>query len=207
MSHTLVAELQRNAVASTFHLRVFAAQHLELGVNAPSLRAVIADRGGRVIDSRLDREAEVPELVARTFETQWMHLFYADALERFAGNEAVAAHVRRNGFWYPPATGSDDPEAAAVLDALFEPICRDFARVASEVPAFPEEGLTVHGVVGRLPDVFLREVEDALDELAEHGVLERDGDCYRRAADGPDPLAFAERWAWSGATRREESLR
>lgn len=207
MSHSIISELQKNAVATTFHLRVFCLDHPETGLDVSSLRATILDRGGRVIESRLDREDEVPELVRRTFETQWMHLYYADALERFSGNEAVAAHVRRNGFWYPPATGSDDPESGALLDALFQPICRDYVRVAEEVASFPVEGLTVHDVVGRLPDTFLREVEDALEELTDAGVLERGDDCYRRAAGVSDAAALVERWAWTGATRREESLR
>jgi alcohol-forming fatty acyl-CoA reductase len=207
MSNAIITELQKNAVATTFHLRSFCASHPETGVDASSLRAAIADRGGRVIDSRLDGEAQVPELVRRTFETQWMHLFYADALVRFAGHEAVEAHVRRNGFWFPPATGSEDAEAAALLDALFEPICRDYARVAAEVASFPDEGLTVHEVVGRLPDAFLREVEDALEELVDAGVLTRDGDRYLRAEGVSDAAALAERWAWAGATRRVESLR
>lgn len=207
MSRSIVSELQKNAVATTFHLRAFCTAHLETGVDVSSLRAAISDRGGRVIESRLGGEEEVPELVRRTFETQWMHLFYTDALERFAGNEAVEAHVRRNGFWFPAGTGSDDPETAALLDALFEPICRDYARVAAEVASFPEEGLSVHGVVGRLSDVFLREVEDAMEELADAGVLERDGDRYRRAEGVTDAESFRERWSWTGAARREESLR
>jgi alcohol-forming fatty acyl-CoA reductase len=207
VSRTLVSELQRNTVASTYHLRVFCHDHPETGVDPASLRSMLADRGGMVIESRLHAEEEVPGLMRRSFEAQWMHLFYADALERFAAHEAVAAHVRRNGFWFPAATGSDDAETAAVLDALFEPVCRDFSAVASLVESFPDEGTTALEAVRRLPGAFLRDVEDALDELEAAGILERDDDRYRRAPGVRDAAAHAERWAWVGATRREESLR
>ncbi len=207
LSRRVVSELQRNAVASSFHLRVFSRRHPELGLEPAGLHALMAERGGIVVESRLGGEEEVPELVARTFETQWMHLFYADALERFAGHEAVAAHVLRNGFWFPPAARSQDGATAAVLDALFAPICRDYERVAAEVDTFPPAGLTVHEVVGRLPGAFLRDVEDAMEELADAGVLERDGECFRRAEGGPGATSLRERWAWTGAARREESVR
>jgi hypothetical protein len=111
-----------------------------------------------------------------------MHLFYADALERFGDDGAVGAHVRRNGFWFPVAsTRADDLMTHRVLKALFEPIGEDYRRVAAEVDAFPVEGLTVLEVVRRLPGSFLRDVEDALDELVDTGVLEFDGETFRRA--------------------------
>lgn len=204
LSRRVVAELQRATVATTFHLRTFCARHPETGMDVSSLRAAILDRGGQVIESRL--EDAVPDPVARTFEAQWMHLFYADALERFAGHPAVAAHVRRNGFWFPPATGSSDVETAALLDALFEPVCRDHARVAREVAFFPAEGISTLDVVRQLPGAFLRDVEDALEELADAGVLEKrrekDGETYLPTAEAHRAAALAERWEWAGATPR-----
>lgn len=182
LGRSLIAELQKNTVATTFHLRAFCAAHESAGIEPDALQAKIVRRGGLVIDSQLDRADEVPELVRRTYETQWMHLFYADALERFAGEGAVGAHVRRNGFWFPTAsTAADDLMTHRVLKALFEPICEDYRRVEAEVHAFPDEGLTVLDVVRRLPGSFLRDVEDALGELADTGVLEFDGERYRRA--------------------------
>ena len=141
-------------------------------------------RGGLVLDSPLQGWDRVPELVRRTYETQWMHLFYADALERYGPDSAVGEHVCRNGFWYPAApAAADDLLTHRVLKALFDPICEDYERVAAEIAAFPAEGATVLDVVRRLPGAFLRDVEDALDSLADAGVLEVDGEVYRRAGD------------------------
>jgi alcohol-forming fatty acyl-CoA reductase len=207
LGHALVAELQKNTVSTMFHLRAFCDAHAESGINPAQLREAIEERGGVVLDSRLESVDIVPELVRRTYEAQWMHLFYADALERFGREGAVAAHVRRNGFWFPESGGGDDPVTESVLTALFAPICRDYQRVAAEVSGFPAHGLTVLEVVRRLPGSFLRDVEDALDELAEMGLLERDGERYRRA-EGVLPAAVADaRWAGTLPVRREARFR
>jgi alcohol-forming fatty acyl-CoA reductase len=206
LSAELIAELQRTTVSTSFHLRSFCARNAELGISPVALRSAIVARGGVVIESRLGVQ-EIALPVQRTFDAHWMHLFYADALERHPGHAAVEAHIRRNGFWFPPRGAGDDPLRDRIVDALFEPICRDYALIAAEVEAMPAEGWTTLDVVRRLPGVFLREAEDALDELADAGVLERDGECYRPVAGGPPPADFARRWAWTGAPQRELSLR
>jgi alcohol-forming fatty acyl-CoA reductase len=207
LGHAVVAELQKNTVSTTFHLRAFCDAHPESGITPAQLREAIEQRGGVVLESRLESVDIVPELVRRTYEAQWMHLFYADALERFGREGAIAAHVRRNGFWFPESGGGDDPVTEGILTALFTPICRDYQRVSAEVSAFPDQGLTVLEVVRRLPGSFLRDVEDALDELADLGLLERDGETYRRA-EGVLPAAVADaRWAGTLPVRREARFR
>jgi alcohol-forming fatty acyl-CoA reductase len=206
LSRDLIAELQRTTVSTTFHLRSFCERHTQPGITPSALRRAITARGGVVIESRLGAR-ELAEPVQRTLDTHWMHLFYAEALERHAGHPAVEGEVRRNGFWYPPAPGGEDPLGERVVDALFEPICRDYSRVAAEVSQMREEGWTTLDVVRRLPGVFMREAEDALDELVEDGVLERDGDVYRRAPGVRSAGVHARRWAWTGARAREVSVR
>jgi alcohol-forming fatty acyl-CoA reductase len=205
LSRAIVAELQRHAVATTFHLRVFCDRHP--GIDPDGLQAAIARRGGVVVDSPLDSSEEVPELVARSFEAQWMHLFYADALERFRGHAAVAAHVRRNGFWFPQAARIAEPIADAIVTQLFAPICRDYARVEEAVQSLPAEGRTLGEIVQSLPGAFLRDVEDALAELVDAGLLECDRGVFRRAADAPDEITGAGPWAWPVAAYRQEYLR
>jgi alcohol-forming fatty acyl-CoA reductase len=207
LGRRLIVELQKNTIATTFHLRAFCAAHASAGMDLDALKAEIVRRGGLIIESRLDGADEVPDLVRRTYETQWMHLFYADALERFGDDGAVGAHVRRNGFWFPAASSdADDLMTHRVLKALFEPICQDYRRVAAEVDAFPAEGLSVHDVVRRLPGSFLRDVEDALDELADTGVLEVDGDRYRRAQGSTAAVVEDARWAGALGARRSASI-
>jgi alcohol-forming fatty acyl-CoA reductase len=85
LGRAVVAELQKNTVATMFHLRTFCDGHPELGIDAGR-----APRRHRAARRRRAREPPrraptpiVPELVRRTYEAQWMHLFYGDALERF----------------------------------------------------------------------------------------------------------------------------
>jgi alcohol-forming fatty acyl-CoA reductase len=207
LSRTLIAELQKNTVATTFHLRAFCAAHASAGIDPEALQAEIVRRGGLVVESRLEGEAEIPELVRRTYEAQWMHLFYADALERFGYDGPVGAHVRRNGFWFPPAcTEADDLVTHRILKALFEPICRDYERVAAEVESFPDEGLSVLEVVRRLPGSFLRDVEDALAELEDAGMLAFDGEKYRRAEVGSTAVMEEGRGAEALSSLRSASI-
>lgn len=207
LARDLIAELQKNTVATTYHLRAFCAAHPASGIEPDALAAEIVRRGGVVLRSSLDGAAPIPDLVRRTYETQWMHLFYGDALERFGDDGAIGAHIRRNGFWYPPAaTDADDLMTFRILKALFEPICEDYRRVAAEVTAFPADGLTVLEVVQRLPGSFLRDVEDALAELVESGVLETDGERFRSRADaGAAAVGNDARWAGAPVPRPRRS--
>jgi alcohol-forming fatty acyl-CoA reductase len=207
LARRLIAELQKNTVVTSHHLRAFCAAHEAAGMEQDALQAEIVRRGGLVIESGLEA-GQVPELVRRTYETQWMHLFYADALDRFGHDGAVGAHVRRNGFWFPTAaaTEADDLMTYRVLKALFEPICEDYRRVAAEVDAFPAEGLTVLEVVRRLPDSFLRDVEDALAELVDAGVLEFDGEKFRRAEGNRAAAVQDARWVGALGARRSASV-
>jgi alcohol-forming fatty acyl-CoA reductase len=203
LSLAIVAELQRHAVVSTFHLDTFCRHNASSRIDPDALRAAIARRGGVVVDSRLDRASEVPAALARTFECQWMHLFYADALARLPGDAAVESHVRRNGFWYPEAP-ADEPVAPAVVEALFTPIRRDHERVREAAEALPA-GLEFNAemMVQKLPGAFLRDVEDALAHLAEEGVLSGEGQTFRRVggpaagpARGREERGHEERERW-----------
>ncbi len=182
LSHRIVAELQRHTAVTTFHLRAFCHGNARFGIDPTALRNAIKHRGGEVIVSKLGGERDVPPLLQRTYEGQWMHLFYADARNRAGGNAAVASHVRRNGFWFPDTPQGDDQLTDLVLDALFEPICTDYVRVAYEVEGMADEAtFTAHEIVGRIPGVFVRDVEDALEDLTERGFLSRDRETYRWA--------------------------
>lgn len=183
LSHRIVSELQRQTAVTTFHLRAFCHGNARFNIDPTALRNAIKLRGGEVIVSKLGGERDVPPLLQRTYEGQWMHLFYAEARNRAGGNAAVASHIRRNGFWFPGAPPQgDDHLTDVVLDALFEPICTDYVRVAYEVEGMAADAaFTAHEVVGRIPGVFVRDVEDALDDLTERGFLARARETYRWA--------------------------
>ena len=207
LSQDIVSELQRHSATTTFHLSAFCARHAGLGIDVPALRTAIARRGGVVLDSALGGEDKVPALLQRTYDAQWMHLFYPDALARVPGNAAVASHVRRNGFWTPNAPRFDDDVTDAVVEALFEPISRDYERVARELEKLPSSGkITAHELVARIDGVFLGDVEDCLADLAERGILSRDRDVYRWANGVRDLTSYRKDCAWHGTRRYDKMI-
>jgi len=207
LSQDIVAELQRHSATTTFHLAAFCARHRDLGIEMKSLRTAIVRRGGVVLESELGDEDKVPELLQRTYDAQWMHLFYPDALARVPGNAAVASHVRRNGFWAPSSPRYDDEVTDAVVEALFEPICRDYERVTRELEKLPSNGrITAHELVARMDGVFLGDVEDALADLAERGVLSRDRDIYRWASGVRDLTSYRNDCSWCGTVRYDKMI-
>jgi hypothetical protein len=207
LSQDIVSELQRHSATTTFHLSAFCARHAGLGIDVPALRTAIARRGGVVLDSALGGEDKVPALLQRTYDAQWMHLFYPDALARVPGNAAVASHVRRNGFWTPNAPRFDDDVTDSVVEALFEPISRDYERVARELEKLPSSGkITAHELVARIDGVFLGDVEDCLADLAERGVLSRDRDVYRWANGVRDLTSYRNDCAWHGTRRYDKMI-
>jgi 1-acyl-sn-glycerol-3-phosphate acyltransferase/nucleoside-diphosphate-sugar epimerase len=207
LSQDIISELQRQSTVTTFHIKAFCAKHRALGIDPNELRTAIVRRGGMVIDSVLGGEDRVPELLQRTYDAQWMHLFYADALARVPGNAAVVSHVRRNGFWMPDGAGFDDSVADAVVEALFEPMCRDYERVTRELEKLPATGkITAHEIVARLDGAFLGDVEDALADLAERGVLSRDRDVFRWANGVRDLTNYRNDCAWRGMVRYDKMI-
>lgn len=207
LSHDIVAELQRHISTTTFHIKAFCARHQGLGIDPNELRTAIIRRGGTVIGSPLRGEDEVPELMQRTYDSQWMHLFYADALARFPGNAAIASHIRRNAFCMPASPMYDDEVTDAVVEALFEPICRDYVSVTRELEKLPSTGrITAHEIVARLNSVFLGDVEDVLADLAERGILSRDRDVYRWASGVRDLTSYRNDCSWIGTIRYDKMI-
>jgi hypothetical protein len=115
--------------------------------------------------------------------------------------------VRRNGFWTPNAPRFDDDVTDSVVEALFEPICRDYEKVARELEKLPASGkITAHDLVARIDGVFLGDVEDCLADLAERGVLSRDRDVYRWANGVRDLTSYRNDCAWHGTRRYDKMI-
>ena len=207
LSRDIVAELQRHSSATTFHLRSFCKKNVALGIEPPALRAAIMSRGGAVIESKLNGDGEIPLLLDRTFCGQWMHLFYADARLRAPENPAVQSHISRNGFWFPEGKRFDDPLTDAIVDALFAPICRDYQSVADAVgDRSAGEQFTARDIVRRIPGAFYPDVEGALDDLVERGVLECKDDKYWSKETRPNVEDYRNACAWESAAQRHRMV-
>ncbi len=208
LSREIVSELQSHSSVTTFHIRAFCARHRSLGIDPAELRSAIVQRGGLVIDSPLGGDDQVPDLLQRTYDAQWMHLFYPDALARVPENAAVTSHIRRNGFVIPAGVAQiDDHVTDAVIEALFEPICRDYETVAREIEKLPPNGkITAHEMVAQMDGVFLGDVEDALLDLAERGVLARDREVFRWANGVRDLTSYRNECRWRGTVRYDKMI-
>lgn len=199
LARAITAELQRQTVTTTHHLRAFLMRHPEVETDVKGLRRLIEQRGGRVLESSLKPPVDLDPLLDRSYQGHWMHLFYPDVVALAPGHPALAYHVQRNGFWRPERSPDDlDPLIPAVLEALFAPVCRDYQAVAEFVDQLPAEAaseLTGKKVVAQLDGAFLPDVEDALADLAQRGFLHREKNVYSRTRQ--DGLAdYARQCAW-----------
>jgi hypothetical protein len=207
VSRDIVAELQRHTAVTTFHIKSFCRRNASLGIEPAALRAAIVSRGGVVIESKLNGDLDVPDLIDRTFCGQWMHLFYAEARTRAPDNSAVASHIGLNGFWFPESTRFDDPLTDVVLDALFDPICRDYQAVAEALSQVPEGArVTVRDLVLMMPGSFFPDVEGALDDLVGRGVLESEEDKYWWKDAPSDLTDYRSACAWVPSSRQHRMV-
>ncbi len=77
VSLEVIERLRDASAITTYHLEAYLAHHPEDGMNAATLRALIEDRGGRVLESQLRPPADLHPLIAGTLRQQFAH--YLDA--------------------------------------------------------------------------------------------------------------------------------
>jgi len=226
LARQVAAEMQRETVVTSFHLRAFLAHAFRQqnsagtsrtpssddardrapdsrietrieGLDEAWLRQAIERRGGRVLSSDTPLpEAPTPALL-QSLQSQWMHWFYADALQLFPESRAVRDHVARHS-WATPAKTADasDPRVRAVLRALFQPVLHAYELVTQHVSeAPPESGTTSPVLMAKShPAAYLPLLEDAFRALSEHGVLRElePGKYVPASAIDPSFLAWRE---------------
>jgi fatty acyl-CoA reductase len=207
LARQVAAELQRETVITSFHLRTFlthgflASSALDNGEGVPGLdekwlAAAIERRGGRVLASDSPLPSAPTPALLQSLQSQWMHWFYTDAVELFPQSRAVRDHVARHSWAEPKrADDTDDPRVRAVVRALFHPVIHAYdlvTRHASEVaPAL--------GAMGPLsmaqahPAAYLPLLEDAFRALSEHGLL-RELEPGQYVPSGVDGSGFFARY-------------
>ncbi len=126
VARDVMGELQRRTVTTTHHLEAFLHQAHKRGVTGldlPWLRRAIESRGGEVIDSGLAVEEEMDPLAERCLRQMFQHLFYPDAIARFADHPAIVAAVEREQFRDTPVSidgrSAADPRLETFLEVLF----------------------------------------------------------------------------------------
>jgi hypothetical protein len=179
VASSVAAELQKETVVTSFHLRMFLAAHGGLdGVDESWLAGAIERRGGRVLKSDTPLLDAPNSSLLQSLQNQWIHWFYADALELFPDNRVVRDHVARHG-WTRRAPGADvnDPRVRAVVQALFHPVIVAYDLVTQHVSDRAPD-LAATGPVSMVqqhPGAFLPHLEDAFRALSERGLLSEIG--------------------------------
>ncbi len=204
LSQTIVGELQAATAASTFHLRAFvrASGATAAGVDVEWLSARIAERGGRVLDSRLEVAASVDPGLERCYRYEWAHWFYDD-VERQLAHPVVRHHLARNRYRATGAAGApadDDARLGWLVRALMEPVCRDYQRAAEFLAAADRRSPppTPQDLVRLAPDAHLPDLEGAFQQMAKQDILTAGVDGVPWVW-GPNADALAEycrRCAW-----------
>lgn len=205
ISREVMARLQEATVATTHHLRCFLHHNALPGVDLDYLRDALERRGGQVVDSPLGGEDAIDPVTEHCLRYNWMHLFYPEALAVWPDHPAIGHHTRHNGFHLHERTPDPeelaDPRMRGLLRALFEPVARDYARVAERLGPvqWPPRHATSRTLLYDVPDAHLPNLQAAFLDLVERGVLtsDRQGrhewgpnaaeiDSYKQACVWPD---------------------
>ena len=174
-ARAVVGELQAQTVATTHHLASFVAGSGGGVFDEKWLRQAIEARGGRVLHS--DRSIDdVDGVLEACLRYHWQHLFYGDALVSLPGHPAVQNHVARNQFAPvvdAPKRVAVDERTAALIQALFSPVCRDYVATAAALgePGSDLDSVSARTLVAADLSLHLPHVEAALESMTERGIL------------------------------------
>jgi fatty acyl-CoA reductase len=214
VSRRVVAELQAHTATTSHHLRAFLHHADAKGIDMQWLRDAIVRRGGQVIDSPLGNEERLDPVAEVSLRYQWLHLFHREALALWPDHPALRQHFALNGFhqqqYVAEGAELDDPRLRTLLKAVFEPVCRDFARTAGSLGStdYPPRHATPRGVLYEMPDAYLPNIQGCFDDLKARGILATDA--QRRSVWGPHAdqiAAYAHAVAWPETTVRDVPLR
>lgn len=177
VSQAVMSELQEATAASTHHLHSFLQRHLVEGVTEPWLRSAIERRGGTVLDSPLAVRGHVDAVTEQCMRYHWMHLFYPEARALWPQHPAIVHHTEQNGWHRPTRAISDvdlrEPRLLALLHALFEPVARDYAKVAESLGSTDHapRHASARSLLHEAPGAHLPHLQAALEDLAARDIL------------------------------------
>ena len=192
---SVVEELQAATVASSFHLRAFLAHAKPKGVSARALAEAIRARGGRVVDSSLDGAGELHPRIEATLRQQFAHHFYPDARRALGEHPVVAHQLARHDRRTQPAEPYGGAVGAAVVSALFAPICRDYAAAARAV-ANGDGSASPNALLRDVPECQLDHAEAAFEELAGRSAIVRREDRFARGPRADELDRIQTLYAW-----------
>jgi len=206
LSQATMAELQSGLVPSTHHLRAFLQENPIPGLGLDWLKSAIEARGGRVLESPLKGEEKISRAIGVTFQYQWSHYFFAEALAAFPEHPAIQHFIRKNLYMALPAIRETEPRderLATLLQALFEPVCRAYfgtAEILSQNVGRTPLGSAVE-LLPHLPGSQLPYIEACLEDLLAREILVAGpkGEAYTWGPKAQDLNRYREACRWPEA--------
>lgn len=181
LSRETMRELQNNMATTTHHLRAFLGQNPSLGLDVDWLKEAIELRGGKVLESPLGNEDQVPAEIEATMRYHWIHCFYPEAGKAFSSHPAIEHHLAENGFQLPESLAVPDSlqdrRLRRFLLSLFEPVRRDYATVAQYLSSVndPSEAPSAKGIARELASSHLPNLQAAFSDLVDREILAKGG--------------------------------
>ncbi|HVH06561.1 MAG TPA: SDR family oxidoreductase, partial [Myxococcota bacterium] len=198
---SVIQELQAATVASQFHLRAFLARAKPKGVSVRRLAEAIRARGGRVVESSLAGADAVHPRIEATLRQQFAHHFYAEARRALGDHPVVAHQLARHDRRTRRAELPADAVGAAVVSALFAPICRDYAAAARAV-AKRDGSASPSALLRAEPECQLDHAEAAFEDLARQGVIVLRDDRFAPGPQDADLGRIETLYAWPDESAR-----
>jgi hypothetical protein len=178
----LVDELRAASVVTLHAVHAFLDRHPELALEAEDVAAALRRRGIRVLASPA-RRAAVSRSAERCLRETWRSAFAIEASAAFPRHpvllRAAAFAEAASGALDPPGE-ADAGTSRAFLRALYADAERDWLAVGRAVARAARHGeeafvaASAASLAAAIPDAFLPDVEDAVDDLLGRGVLGRE---------------------------------
>ena len=139
--------------------------------------------------------------IEATLRQQFAHHFYAEARRALGDHPVVAHQLARHDRRTRRAELPADAVGAAVVSALFAPICRDYAAAARAV-AKRDGSASPSALLRAEPECQLDHAEAAFEDLARQGVIVLRDDRFAPGPQDADLGRIETLYAWPDESAR-----
>ncbi|MCW2949439.1 MAG: hypothetical protein JWN41_452, partial [Thermoleophilia bacterium] len=197
----ILGQLQRVTSVTTLHLEALLAQAPMLVLQRDELAQIVRSRGMLVLRSALDIADINHPAVRATLCRQLESVFYPEARHVLGEHPVVARHLACNDYLCaePVCDSATDPDTvAALLSAIFEPVCRDYVRVVDVLEMHRGQSTppTPREIVAMGFDAFLPNVVDAFVDLEQCEIVVRSGSVWSWGPRVDDLAVRRAAYAW-----------
>ena len=177
LANKVMAELQKNTVATDYHLRAFLTRHPQLNLSLADLKEAIRRRGGEVLSSTLQPKEDMRWEQELCLRYQWQHWFYGDVANSYPNNPALNHHLAQHQYHCVDDVilPTETTELSGLLRVLMAPVVESY-RVTAQLVAEGKRVLSPQEVVRQKDQVHLPFVENAFSYLVSERLLAQDNE-------------------------------